>query len=73
MDISLQIKIKNTKNYYKYLKENSFFFKELNRNPNNYKKFENFVKEKYRLKITDKLEDAYSSVELISSILKNIK
>ena len=73
MDISLQIKIKNTKNYYKYLKENSFFFKELNRNPNNYKKFEEFIKEKYRLKLTNKLEDAYSSIELISSILKNIK
>ena len=73
MDISLQIKIKNTKNYYKYLKENSFFFKELNRNSINYKKFEDFVKEKYRLKITDKIEDVYNNIELISSILKNIK
>lgn len=73
MDISLQMKIKNTKNYYKYLQENSFFFKELGRNPKNYKKFEDFVKEKYRLKITDKIEDAYSGVQLISSILKNIK
>ena len=73
MEIPLQMKIKNTKNYYEYLKENSFFFKELNRNSSNFHNFENYVKNKYRLKMTDKIEDAYNTVEILSSILKTLK
>ena len=39
MTLDIQFKIKNNANYLRYLRENSFWYKELNRNPENYKKF----------------------------------
>ena len=41
--------------YYDYLKENSFFIKDLNRNPNSYKNFKEFLKDKHHLRVTDKV------------------
>ena len=55
MELDLQYKIKNTKNYYNYLKENSYYIKKLNRNKNEFENFSNFVKDKYGLRVTDKI------------------
>ena len=49
MELELQYKIKNTKNYYNYLKENSYYIKRLNRNSKEFSSFDNFVKDKYGL------------------------
>lgn len=73
MDISLQMEIKKRKKYYDYLTENSNWFKELNRNPYNFNNFNSFIKEKYRLKITDKLGDAMDNINMISSFLDIMK
>ena len=73
MDISLQIEIKKRKKYYDYLKQNSNWFKYLNRNPYNYSKFNSFIKDKYRLRVTDKINDTINNIELVSSILDIIK
>ena len=73
MDIATQMEIKNRKKYYDYLKENSYWFKELNRNPININKFNIFIKDKYRLRVTDKIGDAINNIELVSSILDIIK
>lgn len=58
--------------YYKYLKENSYFIKELIRNPAYYKEFKKIIKEKYHLRITDKLQTAIDDIELISNIISTI-
>ena len=73
MELSVQLAIKKKKDYYKYLMENSFWIKDLNRNPNNFSKFDNYVKEKYRLRVTDKVESAIDNVELISNVLDALK
>lgn len=73
MDISLQMEIKKRKKYYDYLRENSNWFKELNRNQYNFNNFNSFIKEKYRLKITDKLGDAMDNINMISSFLDIMK
>ena len=59
--------------YYEYLKENSHYVKDLNRQPQNYELFKNFVKEKYHLRITDKVSNAIDDIELISSVLNTLK
>ena len=59
--------------YYDYLKENSFFIKDLNRNVANYQKFKEFVKDKYRLRVTDKVSDVINDIELVSSVLETLK
>ena len=73
MNINTQMKIKNTKNYYNYLKENSFWFKELNRNSNNINQFDKYVKEKYHLRFTDKAKDVLDTIDIISTILSSSK
>lgn len=59
--------------YYEYLKENSHYIKDLNRYPQNYELFKNFVKDKYHLRITDKVSNAIDDIELINSVLNTIK
>lgn len=73
MDIDLQMKIKKNKKMYDLLKENSYWLKDLNRNPNNYKSFVSEMKVKYRLRMTDKVSDAIDNIDLISAVLENIK
>ncbi len=59
--------------YYDYLKENSYLIKELYRHPENYKKIIDFFKDKYHLRVTDKISNAIDGVETISSIIDTIK
>lgn len=58
--------------YYDYLKQNSYFIKNLIRNPAFYKTFKKIIKEKYHLRITDKINTAIDDIELISNIINTI-
>lgn len=59
--------------YYDYLKENSFFVKDLNRNPNSYKNFKEFLKDKYHLRVTNKVSSVIDDIELVSSVISTLK
>ena len=72
MEKEIIIKLQKDK-YYDYLKENSHFIKNLNRNPHNYETFKEFVKNQYHLRITDKVSTAIDDIELISSVLETLK
>ena len=56
-----------------YLKENSEWFKYLNRNPKNYELFKNEIKTKYKLRKTDKINNAIENIDLISNVLNILK
>lgn len=71
MNKELLEKIKKDK-YYDYLKQNSFFIKDLIRNPNNYKMFKKYIKEKYQLRPQDKINTVLEDINLISDILNTI-
>ena len=73
MEINLQYKIKNTKGYYKYLKDNSWWIKNLSRNPNSFNDYQNYLKDKYELRTSDKISKAIDNIDLISSLLSAIK
>lgn len=73
MNLELQFKIKNNPNYLRYLRENSYWYKLLNRNPNLFKKFEDEVKKEYHLRTSDKISKAFSTIELISNVVSNLK
>lgn len=73
MELELQYKIKNTKNYYQYLKENSYFIKRLNRDSNEINSFSEFVKDKYNLRVTDKISKTIDNIDLLSTLLNAIK
>ena len=73
MTINSQMKILNTKNHYQYLKENSNWIKELNRHDKNINKFLEYTKEKYNLRITDKINDFIDNIDTLQKVLSVFK
>ena len=59
--------------YYDYLKDNSYWIKMLYRNPLSYNDFKTFIKEKYHLRVTDKISNVIDDIELIGSVIDTIK
>ena len=73
MLIDVQMKLREDPKMYQYLKENSHWYKELNRHPANYKKFVDAMKEKYKIRPTDKMNDFVENITLINSVLDVFK
>ena len=73
MQKSLQIKLNENPKMKEYLKLNSNWYKDLNRSATNYKNFEQTMKDIYKLRTTDKINDALENIDLISSVLNVIK
>ncbi len=62
-------KLKNDPKYLTFLRQNSSWYKTLNRNPNSYNDFQKAMKEKYKLRTIDKIDNFVTSVDLITKIL----
>ena len=58
---------------FEYLKENSYFIKDLNRNPKFYDEFKKIIKEKYNLRFTDKVSSIINDIELVSSVISTLE
>ena len=72
MVLELQFKIKSNPLYIKYLHENSYWYKTLNRNPESFNEFINAVKEYYKLRPADKINKMLSTFEVISNIVTSL-
>lgn len=53
----------------KYLRENSNWYKKLNRNPNSYNEFVKEMKVKYKLRTIDKIDNFVDTVDLVTKII----
>lgn len=73
MEIDLQRKLLEKPKMYQYLKENSYWIKYLNRNPDLYKEFESKMKELYHERVTDKVSNAIDQIDLINGVLMALK
>lgn len=73
MTLDLQFKLKSNPLYIKYLHENSYWYKILNRDPNMFNEFVNEVRTNYKLRPTDKINKALSTFEMISTIISSLK
>ncbi len=73
MDVFLQQKLTEDTKMAELLKLNSYWYKELNRNSEQYKNFVNAMKEKYHLKVTDKINNAIDNIDIITGILDTLK
>ena len=73
MQLELQMMLKKDEKMAHLLKENSYWYKQLNRNPANYKDFVKDMKEKYHLRATDKISDAIDNIDLINTVLQTLK
>lgn len=69
MDIKTQFKIKSNPYLARYLRENSYWYKILTRNPNEIDLLEKQMKEVYRLTPKDKIEDLSKKIEVIRNFM----
>ena len=70
MQVETLLKIKSNPNLYRYLRENSYWYKYLNRSPLSLREMEEEMKEKYRLRPTDRLENVSNTIKMIESFLE---
>ena len=73
MNKILLMTLKSNPKMYEYLKENSELIKYLNRNSLAYKEYETFIKEKYKLRMTDKISSAIDNMDLVINVLNTLK
>ena len=73
MTFDIQYKINNDINLKKFLRENSYWYKELNRNSDNFKYFVEDMKVKYKLTPKDKINRTIDNISMIQSFLEVLK
>lgn len=69
MTLELQYQLKTNPNYIKFLREYSYWYKLLNRNPVNFKEFVEDMKDKYKLKPTDRLNKMLENINMLQTFL----
>ena len=61
----------NSKPYLKrYIKEHSYWYKYINRDPNIIKRIEDDMEKEYKLTPGDKIEKLSNSIEMVANIIK---
>lgn len=73
MNLDTQFKLKNNPLYIKFLRENSHWYKVLNREPNSFKIFEEELKVNYKLRPSDRLSQALDYIEMFETIMSTLK
>jgi len=73
MGIDVLIKINQDEIQKQFLRENSYWYKYLNRSSKYYKDFINEMKEKYKMTTTDKINKAIDSINMLSTFLDVLK
>ncbi|MDD2434872.1 MAG: YlbE-like family protein [Bacilli bacterium] len=73
MTLELQYQLKSNPLYIKYLRENSYWYKLLNRNPQLFNNFVEEVKTNYRLRPSDRISRALEYVDMFQTIISSLK
>ncbi len=73
MLIETQIKIRNNPYLYRYLRDNSSWYKALNRDPNSIKQMEIEMKNAYKLNLTDKIDNLSQKIDMVRTFIDILK
>ncbi len=73
MTLDIQFRIKNNPHYQRYIRENSYWYKILNRDPSRIKEMEELAKEKYQLRPTDRINRMLETVEMLQTLMSSFK
>lgn len=73
MQYQTLMELKKNKKMWDLFKMNSYWIKELNRNPDSIKRYKEDMKIKYKLRTTDKISDAIDNIDIISNVLSALK
>lgn len=70
MELNVLYKIKSEKKHYDFLRSHSYWYKYLNRDPDNIKNFLAEYKKYTRVKTTNKVNDTINNIDMVTNILK---
>ena len=73
MSLDIQFKLKSNPLYIKFIHENSYWYKILNRDPNMWGEFVENVKDAYHLRATDKLSNAIDTIDMVTKVISALK
>ena len=73
MNLDIIMQINQDKNQKQFLRENSYWYKYLNRNSTYYKNFLKEMKEKYKLTPTDKINQVINNINMLNTFLDVLK
>lgn len=73
MVIDLQNKISMDNNLKRYLYEESYWYKYLNRDPKYYRDFVNSMKDKYKLNTSDRINKMLNNISMLQTFLDVLK
>lgn len=73
MNIETQLKIRNNPNLYHFLRENSWWYKELNRNPESINEMQIEMKNYYRMNLSDQIDRFGKRIEMIRTFMDIMK
>lgn len=73
MNVETQLKIRSNPYLYQYLRDNSSWYKALNRDPNSIKQMEIEMKNVYKLNLTDKIDNLNQRIEMIRTFIDILK
>ncbi len=73
MEIDLQMKLRENSKYFNYLKENSYYIKELNRGTLDYKTFLKDMKIRYKERTSDKISSFIDNIEIVSEVINTLR
>lgn len=73
MEPSIKIIIDSNPNYKLYLRNNSYWYKILYRNPELIRNFIEEVKDKYKLRFTDKVNNLIDKIDMIERFMEVLR
>ena len=73
MVLDLQFRIKNDEKLKQFLRENSYYYKYLNRNPSYLKDVIEDMKDKYGMRPSDKINKMINNIGLMNSFLEALR
>lgn len=73
MVLDLQFRLKNDEMLKRFLRENSYWYKYLNRDSYYLKDVINDMKDKYKLKPSDKINKVINNISMVQSFLEAFK
>ena len=73
MNVETQLKIRSNPYLYQYLRDNSSWYKALNRDPNSIKQMEIEMKNAYKLNLSDKIDNLNQKIEMVRTFIDILK
>lgn len=69
METRIKVLLDSNPNYKTYLRDNSYWYKTLNRNPEMIDVFIKEVKEKYKLRTSDKINNVMDKINMLGKFI----